>query len=828
MGPIHIPGYVIERELGVGGMARVYLAVQTSLERRVALKVMAPALAADPSFSKRFLREARTIAALTHPNIVAIYEVGVTAEQLHYFSMQYLPGGDLAQRLRRGIDAAQTVRVLCGIAKALGFAHQHGVVHRDVTPGNVMFDASDTPILTDFGIARALSDSSRITSTGVSIGTSSYMSPEQARGGEVDARSDLYALGVLAFEALTGKPPYQGVDGFAVAYAHVFEPIPRLPAELRVWQPFIDKALAKDPRDRFQSADEMIAALQSLPVGGTAVATVPARASATTGLIDRIAAGRPGRPAQADGGRKRSAAPRWVIAALLAGGLAAIAFGVYRSIVAEKAQAPATAPARVAPVVAQPAPSTAAIPAAPPAPLAPAPPLAEAAATFASAGVPEESLEPASEPVLLPNAADYGPPLPAERIQALIEFGRELLRTQRLQFPAEANAVLMFARVLEMQPGNADAIAGLSEVVDAYLALARSEFDAGKVQAGRAYLDRARQVAARPGLDRAALERRLDEEWNRRVEGPLVRARAALEAWKGVEAEVALKEVLAYEPDHREAQALLQRAKAIGKPGWVFRDAADAPELVIVGPGEVMLGGARRGGDVRAAITRPFAVSRGEVTVAEFARFVEATRHRVSELPCRDRGGFFSASRERTWRAPGFRQGDDHPVVCVAFADAVAYTEWLSRRTGQRYRLPSEAEWQYLAAAVRSRPCATGNRADQSYRRAEGGNRSLPCDDGHAYTAPSRSLEAAATGVYDLEGNVREWVADCASDSHAGRPADQSARTQGNCGERMVMGSAWHSGADEPAVVVRRSEPRERLDNTIGFRVVREIQAPAG
>ncbi len=818
MGPIHIPGYTIERELGVGGMARVYLAVQTSLERRVALKVMAPALAADPSFSKRFLREARTIAALTHPNVVAIYEVGVTAEQLHYFSMQYLPGGDLAQRMRRGIEPAETVRVLCGIAKALGFAHQQEVVHRDVTPGNVMFDASDTPVLTDFGIARALSGSSRITSTGVSIGTSSYMSPEQARGGDVDARSDLYSLGVLAFEALTGKTPYQGVDGFAVAYAHVFEPIPRLPAEFRAWQPFIDKALAKDPRDRFQSADEMIEALQAIPLGGKVAAALPVRSGATTGFIDRIAAARPVRA----GGETRQGLARWALALVLLGGLAAVGYGVYRQF-----SVPATVPV-TGPVATPAAPAPAQAPPATPGAVAETPdaePVAGPVAGADSSDMPEDLLMPESDPALLPDAAAYGPKLPAERLRALLDFGQDLLRTQRLLLPAEANAVLMFGRVLDIEPGNAEAIAGMSAVVDAYLTLARIEFDGGRIDTGRSYLDRARQVAATPGLDRAALEQRLDAEWQRRVEGPLVRARAAIEAWKGSEAEAAIREVLAYEPDHREAQALLKTARAIGKPGWVFRDSADAPELVIVGTGEVMLRGARRGGDVRTPISVAFAVSRGEITKAEFGRFVEATRHRLTDAPCRDRGGFFSASRERTWRAPGFKQGEDHPVVCVGHADAAAYVEWLSRSTGQRYRLPSEAEWQYLAAQVKSRPCASGNRADQSYRGAEGGSKAQSCDDGHAYTAPTRRLEAAAPGVYDLEGNVREWVADCANDSHAGRPTNQSVRTQGDCGERMVMGTAWHSGSDEAAVMVRRAEPRERLDNTIGFRVVRELPA---
>ncbi|MCB1628635.1 MAG: serine/threonine protein kinase, partial [Xanthomonadales bacterium] len=247
MARVTIPGYTIERELGSGGMAKVYLAIQHSLERKVALKVMSPILAADESFSKRFLREARTIAGLTHPNIVAIYEVGVTVDNLHFFAMQHLPGGDFASRMREGVSEAELRRVLGGIGRALGFAHERGFVHRDVTPANILFDPTGNPVLTDFGIARAVGGSTRITHTGVSIGTSIYMSPEQARGAEVDARSDLYSLGVLAYEALTGDVPYKGADSFAVAYAHVFEPIPRLPTERGNWQGLIDKALAKDP-----------------------------------------------------------------------------------------------------------------------------------------------------------------------------------------------------------------------------------------------------------------------------------------------------------------------------------------------------------------------------------------------------------------------------------------------------------------------------------------------------------------------------------------------------------------------------------------------------
>ena len=270
-----IPGYQLEREIGVGGMARVYLAIHTALDRRVAMKVMAPALVADPAFSKRFLREARTLAGLTHPNIVAVYDVGATDSLLHYFAMQHLENGDMSARIARGIPETEVVRIISVIAKALGFAHQRGVVHRDVTPGNIMFDGANNPVLTDFGIARSEHGSTRITQTGVSIGTSSYMSPEQARGGEIDQRSDLYSLGALTFEALTGHPPYKGADGFAVAYAHVFEPIPRLPSYVSHWQSFIDKVLAKDPNERFDNADQFAMGLSD--VGVSAQRILPQR-----------------------------------------------------------------------------------------------------------------------------------------------------------------------------------------------------------------------------------------------------------------------------------------------------------------------------------------------------------------------------------------------------------------------------------------------------------------------------------------------------------------------------------------------------------------------
>ena len=297
---IQISGYHIQRTIGTGGMATVYLAVQASLEREVALKVMNPSLAADPNFSRRFLQEARTLASLSHPNIVAVYDVGVTEGQLNYFSMQLLPRGDFAHRIREGIAESEIARVLRGVGAALGFAHKRGFVHRDVSPANVLFDANDHPILTDFGIARAVARSSRLTSGGMSVGTSHYMSPEQARGGEVDARSDIYSLGAVTVEALTGKPPYDGEDGFAIAYAHVFEPVPQLPPALARWQPLVERALAKDPRDRFPDLAAFLEALDE--VAGSAPASL-------TGKLPAVASSIALPPSRGSSGERAATAP---------------------------------------------------------------------------------------------------------------------------------------------------------------------------------------------------------------------------------------------------------------------------------------------------------------------------------------------------------------------------------------------------------------------------------------------------------------------------------------------------------------------------------------
>jgi serine/threonine-protein kinase PpkA len=268
----YIPGYRIERIIGKGAMSTVYLAVQESLDRRVALKVLAPGMAADPTLGKRFVKEGKIIAKLGHPHIVTIYDTGVYQDR-SYIAMEYLDAGTLKERIKAGLSPEQAVKVLVQIAQALGYAHRQNCIHRDIKPANILFRDRETAVLSDFGIAKNLEDKTQLTAVGWRIGTPNYMSPEQALGKPLDARCDLYSLGVVFYEMLTGNRPFKGADAFETAILHVKGPIPILPEPLRRFQPVIDRLLAKAPETRFASAEELARAVgqaaTSPPAGKT-------------------------------------------------------------------------------------------------------------------------------------------------------------------------------------------------------------------------------------------------------------------------------------------------------------------------------------------------------------------------------------------------------------------------------------------------------------------------------------------------------------------------------------------------------------------------------
>src|SRR3954454_20893704 len=264
--------YELHRRIARGGMADVFLARDSLLDRPVALKVLFPEFATDRSFVERFRREAQSAANLSHPNIVGVYDWGESGGT-YFIVMEYVDGRSLAQVLRDdgALSPDRAADITTDIASALGFAHRNGVVHRDVKPGNVLISPSGQVKVTDFGIARAVTTQENLTQTGTVMGTATYFSPEQARGEAVDPRSDVYSLGVVLYEMLTGKPPFAGENPVAVAYKHVQEtPVPprqvdpALPSSLEA---VTLKALAKNPANRYASADDLAADLRRFREG---------------------------------------------------------------------------------------------------------------------------------------------------------------------------------------------------------------------------------------------------------------------------------------------------------------------------------------------------------------------------------------------------------------------------------------------------------------------------------------------------------------------------------------------------------------------------------
>ncbi len=258
---VNLPGYKIIDVLGKGGMAVVYLAIQESVGRQVALKILAPDHT-DETFTDRFLREARILSSLAHPNIITVYDANVH-QGCHYMSMEYVPGNSLRES-RDKLTRKQKVDVIKQIAKALDYAGKKGYVHRDIKPENILLHEDGRAILTDFGIARSQNATKGLTITGKVIGTPYYMSPEQTKGVKVDHRSDIYSLGIVLFQALAGYLPYDGPSFVAIGIKHLSDPIPELPKGLELFQPIINICLSKDPDHRYQTANDLYAALEQL------------------------------------------------------------------------------------------------------------------------------------------------------------------------------------------------------------------------------------------------------------------------------------------------------------------------------------------------------------------------------------------------------------------------------------------------------------------------------------------------------------------------------------------------------------------------------------
>lgn len=245
-------------------MATVYEATHLTLEREVALKVMSSDINDNPTFRQRFTTEAKISASLKHPHIIHIYDTGVSENQL-FITMELLTSGSLKDLLEsdRKLPVAHAIKIMEQLTSALSYAHERGLIHRDVKPANILFKDDSSAVLADFGIAKIENSVSDITKMGVALGSPHYMPPEQALGERISIASDIYSIGIVFYEMLTGKKPYIGENTLAVTYAHAHKPIPELPNELSQFQPVLNKALDKRPEYRFDNSKDFMTSILS-------------------------------------------------------------------------------------------------------------------------------------------------------------------------------------------------------------------------------------------------------------------------------------------------------------------------------------------------------------------------------------------------------------------------------------------------------------------------------------------------------------------------------------------------------------------------------------
>jgi len=592
-----IAGYRLHKVINHGGMSTVYLGHQLALQREVAIKVMLPVALADEVSRRRFENEVRTIARLEHPNIVGIFEVGRTYDGLPYYAMPYLPRGHLGQRdLSR--DEPRAIEIALTLLSALEYAHARGVVHRDVKAENVLFDESERVLLADFGIALRRGFGPRVTTAGLAVGSTAYMAPEQARGEDVDGRADLYSMGVLLWEMLTGRLPFEAADALSMAVMHAQDPIPKIPHHLRHWQRFMNRALSKQASSRFQDAAQMADAIRA----------VQQRKPWTPALetLRRL------RPTQ------RWAMPVWATVGVTAVTLVVLAFSFDR----EEERAPT----------------------------APVTPMATA---------------PQATPSVDPTAAMLQP-LPEAPLQHALEDARQQIARGRLTEPQDANAfdsVLLAWHTDSTHPDVAKAIDQLTVAFSEQIV--RSVKD-GKDERALELHSRAIALGQQTGTANSKAQQAL-----RDATGAALDARLQQSVKRRDGNDVQRLTTLANQmqlPRKLDAR-LLAQAKALPKGqarGAVLDTASQSSAKVSV------------------ALT-PRPVSR-----REYARFA-AANGREPAL-CRERASLLRMLDPRDWQQPGFKQGENDPVVCISLEDAQAYAQWFSAQTGRRYRLPSAEE----------------------------------------------------------------------------------------------------------------------------------------
>ena len=869
--------YRILSLLGRGGMADVYRAEDERLGREVALKAVPPEFERDAERVERFRREVRAAARLTHPNIVTVYEFG-QGEGQHFYTMELMPGGDLKARIRahpEGMQPEEAREVAAAMARALDYAHRRGFVHRDVKPENILFGEDGSPQLTDFGIARAVSERIRMTATGMSIGSPHYMSPEQARGQLVDGRSDIYSLGVVLYEMLTGRLPFDSADTFEIGLSHINDPVPKLPRKLADWQPLLERLMAKSPEDRYASAAEVAAVLESkartqapaLSVGpAPSVAPVEREVEEATRLEESAP--------EARGAHQESPS---------------IAAGAHRD-------RPAAPPEEESPGLHQDIPSA-------PEDIAQAP--ATRVESVEQDAVPvapmEEEVTPPEDWVTQlqtwATGQEEAATLPrgtlaavAGGLLALVVVGIVFLAlqdtkdTERLRTrgggggggsvlggsarllvqttPPGAEVLVDGRRVGETPLQRSDIRAGVREVTLRHQQYETVRLGGRRFRDGRVVRIRRVLVSAQGGLAVTVTPREawVEVDGERLAEGtpvtldglPAGRVEVRLGAREHrplvVEVEIPKNGVaqlertleripygsLTLDLDPPDARVTLPDVRPRYRPGLRLPRGVHRVVVRRQGYREVIrrvdVSGATRvrialeplvrPGDLRIFDGMEFVwVPAGEFRMGSTGRFAGSDESPVTRV--RISRGFWLGKYEvtqRQWQAvmrrnpSHFRNcGRDCPVERVSWNEVQSLIGRLNARSGgRRYRLPTEAEWEYAARAGTTGAYYYGNLNVIAWHRGNSGRRTHPV----GRKAPN------GLKLHDMLGNVWEWVGDRKGKYPGGTVTNPAG--PGSGAGRVYRGGSWHESSGHCRSANRDElSPSGRLD-VLGFRLLRE------
>ena len=850
--------------LGRGGMADVYRAEDERLGREVALKAVPAEFARDPERVERFEREVRAAARLSHPNIVTVHEFG-QGEGQHFYTMELMPGGDLKARIRAhpdGMPPEEARAMAVAMARGLDYAHRQGLVHRDVKPENILFDGEGTPQLTDFGIARAMTEGTRMTAMGMIIGSPHYMSPEQAGNLEVDGRSDLYSLGVVLYEMLTGQLPFDAGNTAAVIYAHVNYPVPELPRELSAWQPVVDWLLAKSPEDRYGSAGRLaeVLAAEALPRAPATRAMPVGRTVEPTRRIEQ----RPTRLPEVS-------RPRPSLRAAVAGGVLAVALVGIGYLALRDSRSPEPVPtngggggAEVRPAPVRPAPETPELPSRPENPF-----------DFRVQEDPAETSPPT------PRRAKPTQPKPTRSTPA----GPKPARPRPKPLPVLGGSALL---VVEATPAGAEVLVDATPV--GKTPLERSDIRPG-----------VREVTLRHPHYETVREssRRFSDGRVVRIQRTLVRGRGALtvtarprQAWVEVEGKrlaegtpVTLEdlpagrvEVKLGAPEHRplavevdipkDGLARLQRRLESIPYGSLTLKLAPSDARVTLPevnlryrPGMRLPEGAHRvvvrrdgygeatrtvnvSGDTRVRIELArhrqagakrefYGIEFVWVPAGEF-RMGSTSRHAYSdEKPLtrvRISRGYWLGKYEVTqgqWEGVMGSNpsefsgcGGNCPVEKVSWNDVQAFLRKLNARSGgRRYRLPTEAEWEYAARGETTADTYAGDLTNPSGNDPVLNGIAWYDENSGRRTHPVGRKAPNGWGLHDMLGNVWEWVGDWYGDYPGGTVTDPSGPGSGSI--RVDRGGSWSSIAGGCRSANRYGYSPGYRSNILGFRLLR-------